>query len=126
MGDNHENVGVNKVPLSEKSFLALMEAFSTGLFFLTYEFRIYNFQPEFTPLLAFVDSLTNNLTLQTIGFAKNNLDKDICAAIIQRLYFNASLTKLDLNSNPISQVDFIDTIMKPYFNTRKDLQVVLD
>ena len=121
MGDNHENIGITKVKLTEKSFLAIMEAFTQGLFFMTYEFRIYNFEPEHTPLLAFVDSLVNNMTLRTIGFAKNNLDKDICAAIIQKLYFNASLTKLDLNSNPIAQVDFIDTIMKPYFNTRKDL-----
>ena len=43
MGDNHENVGNAKVKLSEKSFLALMEAFLSGLFFMTYEFRVYNF-----------------------------------------------------------------------------------
>ena len=59
-----------------------MEGFTQGLFMYTYEFRIYNFKPEPTPLLAFVDSLVQNPSLQTIGFAKNDLDKDLSAAII--------------------------------------------
>ena len=101
--------------------MKVIEGFQIGLFAFSYEFRIYNFSIEATPLLFFVDSLVNNPTLQTIGFAKNDLDKDLSAAIIQRLYFNAALTKLDLNGNTFSQVDFIDSIIKPYFNSRKDL-----
>ena len=82
MGDNTENVGVKKVLVTQRAFGDLMEAFTTGLFFMTYEFRIYNFDPEHTPLLAFVDSLVANPSLQTIGFARNNLDQDITAAIL--------------------------------------------
>jgi hypothetical protein len=118
MGDNTENVGVKKVPVTQRAFGDLMEAFTTGLFFMTYEFRIYNFDPEHTPLLAFVDSLVANPSLQTIGFARNNLDQDITAAILQRLYFNPSLTCLDFNGNPISVADFTDNIIKPYFRSR--------
>jgi hypothetical protein len=60
MGDNHINVANQDIPVGEKGFLALMEAFSKGHFNFTYEFRFYNFKPEVTPLLAFVDSLMNN------------------------------------------------------------------
>ena len=63
MGDTQQNVGTEKVKLTEKSFLSIMEGFASGIFFMTYEFRVYNFQPEYTPLLAFVDSLTNNISL---------------------------------------------------------------
>jgi hypothetical protein len=49
--------------VGQDGFLALMEAFSSNLFKFTYEFRFYNFKPEVTPLLAFVDSLMNNPTL---------------------------------------------------------------
>ena len=66
----------------------MMEAFTLGQFALTYEYRFYNFDPEFTPLIAFVDSLVENTSLQTVGFARNNLNQDLCAAIIQRLYHN--------------------------------------
>ena len=74
--------------IGQKAFEAIMEGFATGLFFMTYEFRIYNFKPEVTPLLAFVDSLVGNQSLQTLGFARNGLNEDITAAILQRLYFN--------------------------------------
>ena len=43
--------------------MALIEMFQKGYFNYTYEFRFYNFKPEATPLLAFVDSLMNNMTL---------------------------------------------------------------
>jgi hypothetical protein len=69
---------------------------------MTNEFKFYNFQPEITPLLVFVDSLQNNVSLQTIGFSRNNLNEDICAGIIQRLYYNESMTVLDLNGNNIT------------------------
>mgnify|MGYP006122895505 CR=1 FL=1 len=62
--------------------MKIIEGFNTGLFNFTYEFRIYNFKTEATPLLFFVDTLVNNPSLQTIGFAKNDLDKDLSAAII--------------------------------------------
>jgi hypothetical protein len=51
------------IVVGQEGFLALMEAFSSGHFKFTYEFRFYNFKPEVTPLLAFVDSLMQNQTL---------------------------------------------------------------
>ena len=63
MGDNFDNVGTDKIKVGEKGFLAMMEGFTLGLFPMTYEYRFYNFDPEPTPLLAFVDSLVGNPSL---------------------------------------------------------------
>jgi hypothetical protein len=83
MGDNHANKSSSfKVKVGEKGFMAIIEAFTLGNFSMTYEYRFYNFDPEPTPLLAYVDSLVGNMSLQTIGFAKNNLNQDIAAAIL--------------------------------------------
>jgi hypothetical protein len=90
-----------------------MELFAKGHMAYCTEFRLYNFKPEATPLLAFVDaSLSNNPTLQTIGFARNRLNEDMCAAIMQRLYYNPALTCLDLNGNPITISVFQKDIVK--------------
>ena len=69
MGDD-ENAS-NDLRVTQVGFEALMAAFQDGLFYMASTFRLYNFKPEVTPLLAFVDSLQGNLTLQTIGFARN-------------------------------------------------------
>ena len=83
MGDTFENVQQSKkIVIGQRAFEAIMEGFATGLFFMTYEFRIYNFKPEVTPLLAYVDSLVGNQSLQTIGFARNGLNEDLIAAIL--------------------------------------------
>jgi len=74
MGDNHENMGTAKISVGQTGFMAMMEGFTLGHFFMTYEYRFYNFNPEHTPLLAFVDSLVGNPSLQTVGFARNNLN----------------------------------------------------
>ena len=75
MGDNiDKNLGTDKTKVGEKGFLAMMEGFTLGLFTMTYEFRFFNFDPEPTPMLAFVDSLMGNMSLSTIGFARNNLN----------------------------------------------------
>ena len=60
MGDNHINLANQDINIGQEGFLALMEAFAKGYFNFTYEFRFYNFKPETTPLLAFVDSLMSN------------------------------------------------------------------
>ena len=93
---------------------------------MTNEFRLYNFQPEITPLLVFVDSLQNNVTLSTIGFARNNLNEDICAGILQRLYYNASLTCLDLNGNNITITKFQQQYIKPYFSQRENINIIYE
>ena len=126
MGDNHENVGTTKIQVGQAGFEAMMEAFTVGLFLMTYEFRFYNFEPESTPLLAFVDSLVGNPSLQTIGFARNNLNQDMCAAILQRVYYNPSLNCVDINGNNITTAEFVSQIVKPYFRQREGFKIIVD
>mmetsp|Transcript_4728 Transcript_4728/g.8077 ORF Transcript_4728/g.8077 Transcript_4728/m.8077 type:complete len:127 (-) Transcript_4728:29-409(-) len=126
MGDNHNNVSSQRVKVGQKGFEAIMEAFALGLFMFTYEFRFYNFEPEHTPLLAFTDSLIGNMTLQTIGFARNGLNEDMCAAILQRLYFNQSLTCLDFNGNPLTITVFKEDYIKKYFKARPEFTIIYD
>ena len=103
-----------------------MEGFATGLFYMTNEFRIYGFDPELTPLLAYAQSLQNNNTLQTLGFARNGLDEDSCAAILQNIYHNPVLKCVDLNGNPVGSSTFNENYIKPYFSSRKDLNIIYD
>jgi hypothetical protein len=78
-------------------------------------------------MLAFVDaSLVGNPTLQSIGFARNRLSEDMCAAIMQRIYFNQGLTTLDLNGNNITISTFKKDIVSKYFNTREDFTIIYD
>ena len=104
----------------------MIKGFTDSLFTMTYEFRVFNFDPEPTPLLAFVDSLIGNMSLQTIGFASNGLDKDLTAAICQRLYFNPALTCLDFNGNAFISAEFIEEVEKPYFRQREGFKIILD
>ena len=106
MGDSTHQMMVNKVKVGQHGFEKIIEMFTLGHFKYTYEFRFYNFNPETTPLIALVDSLQNNETLQTIGFARNGLNQDMCAAILQRLYFNPTLKCVDINGNDITTGQF--------------------
>ena len=64
MGDNHKNKSSSfVVKVGEKGFIAMIEGFTLGNFFMTYEYRFYNFNPEPTPLLAYVDALVGNPSL---------------------------------------------------------------
>ena len=63
MGDTTENVGTKRVEITQDGFMKIIEGFTMGLFNFTYEFRIYNFHTEATPLLFFVDTLVNNPSL---------------------------------------------------------------
>ena len=125
MGGDVDSVGP-KVKVGQAGLESLIEGFTQGLFFMTYEFRFYNFDPEHTPLLAFVDSLINNPSLQTLGFARNSLNQDICAAILQRVYFNPCLKCVDINGNNLSTSDFVQQIVKPYFRQRDDFTIIVD
>lgn len=98
-----------------------MDGLNDGTFYMTNELRVYNFKPELTPLLAYAAALQNNPTLQTIGFARNRLSEDTCAAILQQIYFNQALKTVDFNGNPITISNFRDNYIKPYFSTRPDL-----
>ena len=119
MGDNHVNIGSDKIKVGVQGFTALIQAFTkSNTFDMTTTFRFYNFQPEITPMMSFVQVLQNNATLQTIGFAKNSLTEDVCAGILQRVYYNQSLKCIDLNSNNITISKFKTDYIKPYFSSR--------
>ena len=83
MGDNFINLSNKDIKIGQDGFMALIELFAKGHMAYATEFRFYNFAPEPTPFLAFIDaSLVNNPTLKTIGFARNRLNEDMCAAIL--------------------------------------------
>lgn len=64
MGDNHVNVGSDKIKVGVQGFTALIQAFQqSNTFDMTTTFRFYNFQPEITPMMSFVQILQNNPTL---------------------------------------------------------------
>lgn len=116
MGDNHINIGTDKIEVGVQGFTALCQAFTaSNTFDMTSTFRFYNFQPDVTPLMSFVQVLQNNPTLQTIGFAKNSLNEDVCAGILQRVYYNPVLKCLDINGNNITISTFKQNYIKPYF-----------
>jgi hypothetical protein len=55
MGDNHINVGSDKIKVGVQGFTALIQAFTNNKTFeTTTTFRFYNFQPEITPMMSFV------------------------------------------------------------------------
>ena len=63
MGDNHEERSAShQIKISEVGFNAIIQGFTEGYFYMTNEFRIYNFDPELTPLLAYAQSLKDNQT----------------------------------------------------------------
>ena len=124
MGDDSE--AANDLTVTQTGFESLMQGFEANLFNTATTFRLYNFKPEITPLLVFVDSLKDNQMLQTIGFARNQLTEDICAGILQRIYFNQTLRTVDINSNNITMNKFKDEYIKPYFNTRSELKIIID
>lgn len=66
------------------------------------ELRVYNFEPELTPLLAYATALQNNPTISTLGFARNRLTEDTCAAVLQQVYFNPVLKTIDFSGNNIT------------------------
>ena len=75
--------------------------------------------------MGFVDALSGNTTLLEIEFSRNDINEDTAMGIIQRLYFNPCLKRLDLGGNPISTGLFKQNVIKPFFSTRKDLKIVL-
>ena len=55
MGDNHVNIGTEKVKVGVQGFTALIQAFTaSNTFDMATTFRFYNFDPEITPLMQFV------------------------------------------------------------------------
>lgn len=75
--------------------------------------------------MTLVDSLVNHPTLSLIDFCRDEISEDTACAIIQKLYYNQSLKKLNLDGNPISIGLFRENVIKPYFSVRKDLKIAI-
>ena len=75
--------------------------------------------------MALVDSLINHPTLSLIEFCRDDINEDTACAVIQKLYYNQSLKKLNLDGNPISIALFRENVLKPYFSMRKDLKIAV-
>jgi hypothetical protein len=68
-GDNFVNLSHKGITIGQTGFDALIEMFTKGFFACVSEFKFSNFEPEPTPMLAFVDTcLVNHPTLTTINF----------------------------------------------------------
>ena len=99
--------------------------FREGYFPNLVEFSFTDFNVEPFSMVGLADSLTMNPSLLVIDLSRNNVDEELATAIIQRLYFNSCLTKLNLDGNPISVGLFKENVIKPYFNSRKELKIIL-
>lgn len=75
--------------------------------------------------MALIDSLINHPTLSLIEFCRDDINEDTACAVIQKLYYNQSLKKLNLDGNPISIALFRENVLKPYFSMRKDLKIAV-
>ena len=50
----------------------------------------------------------------------------MCAAILQRIYFNQSLNNLNLGGNNITIASFKKEVVDKYFNSRTDIEIIYD
>ena len=89
------------------------------------EFRLTDFIIDPYAMIGIADGLTMNPNLMMIDFSRNNINEDIAGAVIQRLYYNPLLTKINFDGNPISVGLFTEQVIKPYFSTRKELKIIL-
>ncbi len=76
-------------------------------------------------MMGLAEALSMNPSLLIIDFSRNSIEEELATAVIQKLYFNACLTKIILDGNPISVGLFKENVLKPYFNSRKELKIIL-
>ena len=89
------------------------------------EFRFTDFIVDPYAMVTLCDALTMNPSLSIIDFSRNNINEDLASALIQRLYYNPCLTKINLDGNPIATGLFRENFIKPYFNQRKEVRIVI-
>ena len=116
VGDFHlDNIKTNK-KITEKGFQALTEQFQTGVFPTLTEFSFTDFEFDEFPFLKFLEiSFSNNMTVQTLDLARNDIPSDLAMGILQRVYYNSYLRVLDISGNDISTAEFKTEYIKPYF-----------
>ena len=88
------------------------------------EFKFTDFTTEPFSLINLVDSLIGNPTLLYIEFSRDGIDEETASAILQRLYNNPYLNKINLDGNMISTGLFKENYIKPFFSSRKELKIV--
>ena len=123
-GDKHLKPG-DDIECAISGIQAIASLFREGYFPNLIEFTFTDFAVEPFSMVGMADALMMNPTLLTIDFSRNNIDEDLASAIIQRLYFNPCLSKIILDGNPIAVGLFKENVIKPYFNSRKELKIVL-
>ena len=116
---------VSDIKLSAPSFKVIADCFKLPPLQMVQEFRFNDFLLDPFSFMNLLEPLANHPTLNTIEFCRDEINEDIACAVIQTLYGNASLKKLNLDGNPISIAIFNDTVIKPYFSTRKDLRIYI-
>ncbi|CDW76256.1 UNKNOWN [Stylonychia lemnae] len=104
---------------------AVAKLFFNGVFSILTDFKFTDFKTEPFSLMILVDSLIGNPNLLYIELSRDFIDDETAAAIIQRLYGNPRLQKINLDGNPISTGLFKEQYIRPYFSTRKDLKILL-
>ena len=70
------------------------------------EFKFNDFNVEPFAFMALLDSISGHPSLTTIEFCRDEITEDTACAVIQKLYYNQSLTKLNLDGNPIMIASF--------------------
>ena len=114
-GDKHlkpcEDIVINL-----EGCIAISELFRSGLLPNLIDFRFTDFLVDPFAVIALSESLTMHPTAMFIDFSRNNLNEDVASAIIQRLYYNPALQKLNFDGNPISTGLFREQVLKPYFS----------
>lgn len=89
------------------------------------EFKFTDFYVEPYSFMNVINALVNHPTLGSLELYRNEISEDLATAIIQTLYYNSSLKKINLDGNPISIALYKQNVIKPYFSGRKDLKIII-
>ena len=87
---------------------AVMGLFQSGLLANLIEFRFTDFITDPYALMGLTDALYMNPSLLYVDFSRNNISEDLASAVIQKLYNNPCLSKINLDGNPISTGLFME------------------
>ena len=66
------------------------------------EFKFNDFNVDPFAFMILLDALTNHPSLSQIEFCRDEISEDTACAVIQKLYYNQALSRLNLDGNPIS------------------------
>ena len=125
LGGNKMLKPTGDIDIGYEGIQAIATLFLEGFLANLVEFRLTDLCIEQFSMMGLADALCMNPSLMLIDFSRDHIEEDLAAGIIQRLYINPCLNKLILDGNPIAVGLFQENVIKPYFNTRKELKIVL-